>query len=141
MIKQPPLRVLVCGGRDYADRARVFAELEKLAPRMVALCHGACGWDKSKRSAWTWDRLRGADRWADEWARRRGVTCERYPADWTRFGRGAGRIRIGEMIDAFAPNLVVAFPGGIGTERTVMLARDYGAQVTRVREIGSGAAE
>lgn len=50
-------RVLVCGGRDYDDRARVFAELDALQPiRMVI--HG---------------NARGADALAHQWGLSRRV--------------------------------------------------------------------
>ena len=96
------MRVIVCGGRAYSDRARVFSALDRLHAEKGIDCviHGACP--------------TGADRWADEWAKERGVAVEPHPADWIRLGRWAGPCRNSEMIDA-KPDGVVAFPGGRGT--------------------------
>lgn len=130
---RPARTVLVAAGRDYDDRAYVFAVLDSAHKNHTIgrLVHGACGWDKSKPDLCTPDRLRGGDRWADEWARSRGVPVERFPADWTRYGKAAGRKRIHEMFDSVNVDAVVAFPGGAGTDRTAMIARDRGIPVFR----------
>jgi hypothetical protein len=51
--------VLVCGGRNYSDRARVFRELDRLAaergPFTRVVQGGASGADSLARD-WTWER-------------------------------------------------------------------------------------
>lgn len=115
-------RVLICGGRDFADRAGMTRILDYLnafgadmglpLPRFAAIIHG---------------NARGADRLAGEWARLRGIPEESYPADWGRYGKRAGPIRNQEMLDRAKPDLVIAFPGGRGT--TDMIARAEKANV------------
>ena len=54
---------------------------------------------------------RGGDRRADLWARRHGVSTERWPVtpeDWERHGRGAGLARNAAMVNAGA-DLCVGF--------------------------------
>ncbi len=112
--------VLVCGGRHYADRLRVFATLDRLAQRMelFGVRHGAAS---------------GADALAGEWAQARGVPEDRCPADWARYGRAAGPRRNAEML-ARAPRVVcvVALPGGSGTRDMVARATEAGLPVWRV---------
>lgn len=107
--------VLVFGGRDYQDRVRVFAALDALEPQPTLIVHGACGWDRDKPHRWQSAYLRGADRWADEWARARGVLVQRHPARWSALGPKAGPIRNREMCREARPDLGIGFPGGAGT--------------------------
>ena len=109
-------RVLVCGGRDYGDRAALFAALDRLHAerRFTMLIAGGA---------------RGADTLAAEWANSRGVPAEIYMADWKRQGRAAGPIRNERMLREGKPDLVVAFPGGKGTAGMVALARNATVEV------------
>lgn len=100
--------LLVCGGRDYKNRDRVFEILDKTAARVeiLAVRHGACP--------------RGADKLADEWARDRGYTVQAFPARWGDLGPSAGPTRNAEMANtAPIPVCAVAFPGGRGTENMI----------------------
>lgn len=119
------MRVLVCGGRDYDDRAKVYSVLNELDRTGDVSCiiHGAA---------------RGADSLAEDWALRRctglgnSIGVSRFPADWTRFGKSAGYIRNAQMLREGMPDLVVAFPGGRGTANMVKLAKDAGVEVIEV---------
>lgn len=106
------MKLLVCGGRDYADRARVYATLDKLCPSEV-IQGGA----------------RGADRLALDWANSRLIRSQTFTADWERHGKGAGPIRNQTMIDQGRPDAVLAFPGGRGTADMVRRARAAGVRV------------
>lgn len=111
-------RILVTGGRDYADRERLTRTLDDLArTRAIAvIIHG---------------NAPGADSLAAEWARLSHVPVEAYPADW-RKGRGAGPERNAKMLREGRPDLVVAFPGGRGTADMVRRARAAGVRVMEV---------
>jgi hypothetical protein len=118
------MRVLVCGGRDYADGKRVFAELDALMrPAFAAgdaefvVIHG---------------NAPGADTLADAWAARRNVGREPYGADWKANGRAAGPIRNARMLAEGRPDLVLAFPGGRGTADMVRKANRAGVKVVTV---------
>lgn len=117
---QPPdgFRLLVCGGRDFTDRERVFSVLDRVnARRPVGLViHGAA---------------RGADTLAGEWAEEREVEVWRFVASWQKHGKAAGAIRNQAMLDAGKPQGVVAFPGGAGTEDMVKRAEAAGVTVMR----------
>lgn len=110
------LVVLVCGGRWYWDRKYVFDvldELNKQTPIKIII-HGAA---------------RGADKLADIWAKSRGVSFKPYPADWVKYGNGAGPIRNIHMLKDSKPDLVVAFPGNKGTAHMVSIAKKAGIKV------------
>ncbi len=64
------MRVLVTGGRDFADRDQIFEELDKL--------HG----EGSEISMVIVGCNDGSDRLAAEWAKARGVAWFRYASNW-----------------------------------------------------------
>lgn len=112
------MRLLVCGGRDYSDRATLFAKLDEYLAKFGSLCIIA-------------GKAAGADSLAEDWARLRGASFHGFKADWQKHGKAAGPIRNQTMIDKGDPHLVLAFPGGRGTED--MVNRANAAHVTVVR--------
>lgn len=115
--------VIVTGGRDYEDRTRVFAALDLAHAHkpITLLVHGACLDRKT-------GELQGADRWADEWAKERGVPLDRHPADWATWGNAAGPMRNKQMAEMGAHGCI-AFPGGRGTANMVRNAELRGIKV------------
>lgn len=110
------MRVLVCGGRDYADKARVFATLDALhATTPITCIIDGCA--------------RGADALGATWAVARNIPQDRFPADWNTHGTAAGPIRNAQMLSEGKPDRVVAFPGGTGTANMIALARKAGVLV------------
>lgn len=95
------MKIIVCGGRNYKDRAVVFGRLDSLhaGNKITELVQGGAS---------------GADELAAEWAKERGVKLSTFTAQWKTHGRTAGPIRNQRMIDAGA-SLLVYFPGGAGT--------------------------
>lgn len=106
------MRVLVCGGRDFADRDRVFNALDKLNPDSIV--QGGA---------------RGADALAVQWASARGIPYTTIAARWRLYGGAAGPIRNQAMLDLCKPDLVLAFPGGRGTADMVTRAVAAGIEV------------
>ena len=113
------MRVIVTGSRAWPDPVRVAHELTQLYLQHgpFVLVHGACA--------------TGADAAAAHWMNCAGhdLGCYEipYPADWEKFGKGAGPIRNAQMVKAGA-DLVLAFPlpGGKGTQGTIDLAEAAG---------------
>ncbi len=111
------MRVLVCGGRDYDDEARVFAVLDEIKPTFI-IEGGA----------------RGADSLARRWSLR-NLSANNHlaiKAQWDVNGKAAGPIRNQKMLDKGKPDLVVAFPGGNGTADMVRRARRAGIEVWEI---------
>ena len=116
-------RVLVCGGRDFADRNAVWRELDLLntvSPTPLTIIHGACP--------------TGVDAFADTWMDHRcvSVIVKSYPANWYNLGRAAGPVRKQRMIDEGKPDLVIAFPCGRGTADMIRRARAAGIEVREI---------
>ena len=110
-------RLIVCGGREYADRARVFETLDLLSPSEIAQ-----------------GEANGADSLAKEWAARFGVPCARFPALWNIDGQyAAGPRRNRRMFTGFEPDGTVSFPGGRGTADMENVTIDGGAWLVRIR--------
>lgn len=112
-------RVLVCGGRDYDDKVRVDAVLNKL--------HAEAGIDVIIEGA-----AKGADQLAYQWSWSNAVKSERYEADWENQGSFAGPMRNKRMLEEGKPDLVIAFPGGKGTADMVRKARRAGVEVVEI---------
>ena len=110
------MRIIVCGGRDFSDRDALFRVLDDLHSThgFTLLVHGAA---------------RGADRLAGEWAEARGVTCKPMAADWQMHGLRAGPVRNREMLRTCKPEIVVAFPGGNGTDHMIDISSKAGVRV------------
>jgi hypothetical protein len=110
------MRLLVCGGRNFADVNAIEAALETIHEKtpITLLIHGGA---------------RGADKLASEWAKRNNVEVKEFPANWERFGPSAGPIRNKQMLVEGKPDVVVAMPGGPGTTDMVKQARAHGVKV------------
>ncbi len=115
--------VLVCGGRNYDDRDNVFSALDLLHAEhhFDRVIHGGAA---------------GADFLAHEWASRNKIVVRTFTADWDLYGNRAGPIRNRHMLVEGRPDLVVAFPGGKGTENMCFQAEKHGTPVVRVSKNG-----
>ncbi len=132
--------ILVCGGRDYQDRARVFAELQVLnATRgpIHGLVHGAARGADRLAAEWMAESIKAYHRFCDQnpMIRRQCQlwSCG-YPAMWEIHGRSAGPKRNQYMLDQNPGiELVVAFPGGSGTADMVRRARAKEIEVIEIK--------
>ena len=122
-------KVLVCGGRDYDNKERLFGVLDKalaaartaaVAERPFVLIHGGAP---------------GADRRSNEWATARKVDDVRvYKADWSTYKNAAGPIRNRLMFTSESPDVIIAFRGGNGTADMIKIGKKAGVPVYEVRE-------
>ena len=121
-------RVLVCGGRDYDNRERLFRVLDQalqaatLSGKTFILVHGGA---------------RGADTLADVWATDRKITDEGgvvrvYAANWERDRKAAGPIRNKLMLTESKPHVIIACSGGNGTAHMMKIGRAAGVPVLEV---------
>lgn len=109
------MRVLVCGGRDYANEQCVADTLSYYGPSLVIQGNAA-----------------GADDIAQRWAEANHVPVMPFPADWGKYGKKAGYLRNKQMLEEGQPDMVIAFPGGKGTAMMVRIAREAGVEVIEV---------
>lgn len=81
---------------------------------------------------------RGADWFADNWARLQDLVRETVLPNWDKFGKAAGPIRNnGMLLRDPRPNLVIAFPGDNGTADMVDKAFAAGIEVIQIDENGN----
>ena len=91
------MRLLICGDRHWKDKACIKQALESLsypAGESLVIIHGAAT---------------GADTLAGEIAEELGIPVEVYPAQWKKFGKGAGPRRNQQMLEEGKPTHVWAF--------------------------------
>lgn len=91
------MKTIIAGGRNYRLTYEDRGFLDTLG--ITEVVSGKCS---------------GADSDGELWAGRSRIPVEPFPADWTKFGRGAGPLRNARMA-AYA-DAVVLFPGDRGTE-------------------------
>lgn len=103
-------RLAIVGSRGYPRPDLVQQLVAGLKPTTVVVSGGA----------------RGVDNWAEQAARKRGLSVDIFPADWQQFGKSAGYIRNRAIIDSV--DGVVAFWDGQsrGTAHAIQLARKRG---------------
>jgi hypothetical protein len=112
--KAKQMKILVCGGRDYTDKVKLFVELDAIHKerKITDVVHGGA---------------RGADTMAHDWARQNNIRIWPYPVtkqEWKTYGKGAGPIRNQRMLDEHPDiKLVVAFPGHAGTANMIEKAK------------------
>lgn len=99
--------LLVCGGRAFDNASLMNKILTDLCPQKIR--HGGA---------------KGADALAEAWAKARGIPTEVFLADWENHPGIAGKLRNINMIRKGGIDLVVAFPGGGGTEHMMQLTRE-----------------
>lgn len=120
------MRVIVTGGRDYAEKDVVELALDCLRRR--------CGPLTIIQGGST-----GADALARAWAYQQEDVClVNVPADWQKHKKAAGPIRNNLMLDQCNPQLVVAFPGGKGTDHMVRTARKAGVPTITINGMMHG---
>ena len=113
------INILVCGGRDFSDAAFISYVMLRTFNTGDTLIEGGA---------------KGADLLAKRWARLNNIEIKTFEADWDTYGKKAGFIRNTKMLEEGKPDLVVAFPGGRGTDMMVGLAKNAGVEVLDLRK-------
>lgn len=115
-------KILVTGSRDWSDREglrqAMAREIARAGGDDVLLVSGACP--------------SGADMMAEEFFNELGLTIERHPANWKKYGKRAGFKRNRDMVE-FGANVCVAFikDGSNGATHTANLAQLAGIETIR----------
>lgn len=108
-----PARYIFCGSRGWGGTTRIRERLERLPAGAIVVVGGA----------------RGADRIAEQVARRMGLEVEVYPARWHEEGKGAGYRRNERILGLPKVSGVFAFrtrgKSG-GTDHMIRIAREAG---------------
>lgn len=104
------MRAAITGGRHFKDESLVMHIIDMLLDNHTIMV-GDCP--------------TGVDHYVQK-----HFDCIIFKADWESYGLAAGPIRNGELIEH--ADILIAFPGGKGTEDCVRQAKKRGVAVLRV---------
>lgn len=112
---------IVCGGRDYADAARVKLILDAAVERLglATIIEGTAT---------------GADTLVREWAEARGdiaVISVKPTGKWPEAGPIRNKLMLDILMGGDDEKAVIVFPGGRGTENMVKQGEGAGIRVIR----------
>ena len=108
------MKTIVAGSRDITDLKLVTHTIETVSFEVTEVVSG---------------RARGVDTLGEVWAEQNKIPIQYFPADWNKFGRGAGPIRNREMAE-YADALIAVWDGvSRGTRNMIELAKTYGLVV------------
>jgi len=106
-------KVIIAGGRDYVPTKGHTREIAKILKALRV------PWDQIEIVS---GGARGADAFGEKLAKNVGMQLKVFPANWEKYGRGAGHIRNKEM--AKYAEILIALPGGRGTANMIETALD-----------------
>ena len=108
-------KIIIAGGRDFNDYEFLRDQIDALELPEFEVVSGAC---------------RGTDKLGERYAEERDLPDPKlFPADWDKFGRGAGPIRNEEMA-RYADALIAFWDGDSrGTKLMIDIAERYGLEI------------
>ena len=108
------MRTIIAGSRAITDIRLISDAVEAADWSITAVLSGGA---------------RGVDNLGERYAAEGGIPLEIYPADWGRYGKGAGRIRNAEMASK-AEALIAIWDGkSKGTKNMINIARMTGLSI------------
>lgn len=116
------MKVIVAGGRDFDDKRMLYNVLDRMfIPQDFVLPEHTleivCGCAE------------GADYLGEHWAITNWAPVKYFPADWERYGKGAGMVRNREMAE-YSDALVAFWDGeSRGTSNMIQEALKHGLEV------------
>lgn len=123
------VKVLVCGGRNFG----YIPTEEKYKHRDFDLTNRAI--DAVKEFSPTViieGNATGGDEIGVLTSEVMDIPLKTFPASWSEYGFSAGPMRNKQMLEEGKPDIVVAFPGGKGTEHMKRISRRAGVPVHEV---------
>lgn len=110
------MRILICGSRNWTDKARIRAIIQLLVQTYtnVIIIAGECI---------------GVDLMTKSIALEMNLTYHGYPANWNAHGKAAGPIRNRQMLEEGKPDMIVAFSDDIanskGTKNMLSISKKH----------------
>lgn len=139
------MKVVICGSRDFTDGEAMFRWLDRFhttRPITLVIEGGQRKWDKVDRKY-----IGGADFWAHQWAKARGIEVITVKADWDSlsvpgqqkmgangklYNSEAGPRRNRKMATEFGATHCISFGGGCGTASMEFEAKLVGLELIDV---------
>ena len=120
-----PIRLVIAGSRTFSD-------YPLLAQHADAICF-ECVEDIPESITIISGGARGADALGEQYARLCNLPCERYPAEWDKYGKSAGYIR-NEQMAKICTHILCFWDGqSRGTSHMISLAARYQRTLKIVR--------
>lgn len=117
-----PFRLIVAGGRDFADKALFLQTMQQVEQELVEYSVSLVS-----------GMAKGADLMGYQFAEEYGITCHTFPADWNKYGKRAGYVRNQEMAD-FSDGVIAFWDGkSSGTKHMIGTMEAQGKWVKVVR--------
>ena len=113
------MKIVVTGSRDWPDSRKIRYKLDEFAISRTIERVGV-------------GDATGVDDAAATWAIMRKIDCRVYAADWRRLGKIAGPARNERMLLTERPDVLLAFPGGSGTDDCKKRAERLGIQIVEM---------
>lgn len=115
-------KIIIAGGRSFDDFDLLQKKLDlyfsKLDPSRLEIVSGGA---------------KGADSLGESYAKLNSIKLKRFPADWDKYGKGAGFRRNSEMAN-YANGLVAFWDGSSkGTLHMINLAKSKGLKIKIVK--------
>ena len=114
------VKVIIAGGRDFNDYELLKSKCDYYLRDIsddIEIVSGTAA---------------GADTLGERYAEEKGYPVKRFPADWKRYGRGAGYKRNAQMA-AYADALIAFYAGSSGTKHMIETATKKGLNVRIVK--------
>ena len=115
------IKALICGGRDYKPTEEHYLRIMKLLVinNIEEIVSGGA---------------KGADAFGEAIAKLHGGEATVLKADWNKHGKSAGPIRNRLMLDYLDKkiDIVIALPGGSGTQDMMDISRKKGLPVYEI---------
>ena len=114
------MKLIIAGGRNFTDYDLLKTKIDRILSNTESVEVVSGG-------------ARGADALGERYAKERSHSCTIFPADWDKYGRGAGYIRNKQMAQ-YATHLIAFWDGkSKGTKHMITLANEYALKVRVVR--------
>ena len=110
------MKLIIAGGRDFFPEFDDFEFLETLHKneKITEVVSGCA---------------KGADSFGELWAEENNIPVKKFPADWKKYGRGAGHRRNKQMAD-YGEALLAYWDGASsGTKSMIEYAKERGLKV------------
>ncbi len=137
------MKVLVCGGREFGKVNNQNADGGALSLEELEVKRAERRYVNDELTRISNERgpitqiieggASGADTCAFWFAKMHGIKSRTFNAKWDEHGRKAGHLRNQQMLDEGKPDLVVAFPGGLGTYSMIQKAKKAGVEVVELK--------
>lgn len=114
------MKVIIAGGRDFAEYDLLKYTCDYMLSKInhIEIVSGCS---------------RGADLLGEKYAQEREIPVKKFPADWEKFGKGAGYKRNSEMA-TYADCLIAFWDGeSRGTRHMINTAKKHGLQIKIVK--------